>query len=327
MSDPIFRTDDARWGLTGNGGAGTGANTAGTGGNLTAKQNDENHYAWLVRMRELEAKAAANVGFATDTVGPVTISGTILTFRFNDNSQDSVTLPLPEIGSVGDWAALTVYPALSFVRDPATSKVYIVRVAHTSAATFNPAATDGHGHDLYTLFFDPAFTLEGCTDVDFGTDITSAAFLRYNATGGFWYDGTADFSDLSGHFTPQQYPEGQQPLAQTVHVATDASLSIDLANGKYCSLTLDQTVTAFTITGWPVGTTAQGVGAELILTITNSGGHGFAALPANTRTVGGTIPAPTSLTDGSGVTRWKFTSDDGGATIYLEVLGLDYLPV
>lgn len=325
MADPIFRTDDARWGLTGNGGSGTGSNTAGNGGNLTPKQNDENMWAWLVRMRALEALAAANVGFATDTAGPVSITGNVITFRFNDGSEDSITLSFDDPAAVGTWAAVTPYAARNFVRGTGSysNKIYLVLRNHTSAATFDPNANDGLGHNYYSLWLDFAMSLEGLDDVDFGTDITFGAFLRYNGTSGKWYDGTADFSDLTGAIAPSQYPTGLKPASQTVTINTAGTLAIDLANGNSAHVTLDQDVATMTIAGWPV----TGTPGRLRLRISNSGSHSFLGLPANTTAPGGTIPAVTAHTDGSGVDVWEFFSDDHGSTIDLAIIGQNQLAV
>lgn len=311
MADPVFRTVDMlKWG-------------AGLGRNLTPVEGDTNIWDFLGRIRALEA-LNIGVGFDTGTSGAVSISGNQLTFHFSDSTSETVTLPDVLPGSVGDWAALTFYAAFSFVRDPDTNKIYIVLFPHTSAATFDPGANDGSGHDYYGLWLDPLITFGGLSDVELSTGVAEGQFMRIHVdtSGTTFYNDDANFSDLLGQISVTQYPAGLKPTSQTVTLATDGSLDIDLALGTSVHVTLGQDVSAFTVTGWPT----TGTAGELNLIITNTGSFAFLALPSGTLTPGGTIPALTpSVTAGDGQDEWSLRSDDAGTIIRLSVTARNYL--
>lgn len=322
MAIKYVSTDMARWG-------------AGLARKLTAAEVDRNFWDMLERIVDLE-DLDLGVGFATDTEGPVRILGNILTFRFNDNSEDSVTLPAVAYGSLETWAPLTVYAGFKLLRNSGIT--YVVNRAHTSAATFDPGATDGDGNDLYTEIFDPALAIEDLTDVSFGTGgPADGDFLRYDGTTGDWVNAgsltfadigdTLSFADLTDQIAPEQFPDGLKPFKQTVVINTAGELDIDLADGNSAHVTLNGDVNAFTITGWPQSNTTGDVGATLRLTIHHSGNHVFLALPTNTRAPDGVIPTLTSNTAGDGVDVWEFFSDDEGDTIYLTVNGSDFIVV
>jgi hypothetical protein len=63
--------------------------------------------------------------------------------------QGPFTIPGLTLQFQGVWLPTTAYVVGDFVS--ALGNLYEVPFAHTSAATFDPNATDGHGHNLYSL--------------------------------------------------------------------------------------------------------------------------------------------------------------------------------
>lgn len=132
-----YRTDDGtRWGT-------------GQDSDLDAAQVDVNFYTLWAAMTAIEdhqehvaqiasLHAIGNQLFVTLTdnsvIGPITIPTSQWRFRKDG------------------WLPLTAYAAFDvFNRNGAT---YLVLIAHTSAATFSPTATDGATHDLYGLLLE-----------------------------------------------------------------------------------------------------------------------------------------------------------------------------
>lgn len=338
MSLPYFATTDLiKWG------AGTGIGALGT---LSPQQADLNIWGLHTRLEALE-DLELGIGFATDTGGKVVAVGNQLTFRFSDSSEENVIIPLIFPTGGDEWLPSTFMPAFRLFSHEGAG--YIVQWPHVSGLTFDPNANDGT-HNYYfrffstpddvltgvsfstdgpqdgdTLIFDGenwvntpfSFSLDGLSDV-LTAGAAAGDVLKYVGTDG-WIAEAVDFSELTGQLTPQQFPAGQQPLRQFVSTATDGSLTIDLALGKSVHVTLDQDVTAVIITGWPTA----GILADFILTITNAGGFDFLNLPEGTLEVDEEIPTIPS----SGKTRWHFTTDDAGATLYLDVLGAGYGPI
>lgn len=116
----------------------------GQGSPLTAAQHDGNIYDLDGRIALLEAIKLGK------SVEDITSSGNIVTFHMSDGSRIDIAFELPSFRYRGTWAAGTAY-AVNDIVTVGGSGVYIVAIAHTSAATFNPEATDdstaGDGSD------------------------------------------------------------------------------------------------------------------------------------------------------------------------------------
>ncbi|MDE2470439.1 MAG: hypothetical protein KGL35_17265 [Bradyrhizobium sp.] len=89
------------------------------------------------------------------------------TIQFNLTNSTSVsatiTVPTPQFS---DWTPLTAYAANAVVY--AANGFYVVLQAHTSAASFDPGATDGAGHALYGLLIQlPAVVRKAVSDADY----------------------------------------------------------------------------------------------------------------------------------------------------------------
>lgn len=134
-----FRTDDpSRWGA---------GNGAGPSGVLTADQADLNVWNLKVAVEALEANPAQPVGLSG-----VTVSGMFVTFTLTDgNSAGPFPLPVLVWRMRGTWTPDTLYAELD-VFSVAGLGLYLVLLGHTSAATFDPGATDpATGKALYQL--------------------------------------------------------------------------------------------------------------------------------------------------------------------------------
>lgn len=129
-----FRNDDpvsGRW--------------TGIGADLSAFQIDSNFYELLSRITTLESNTKLTV-----SISYITISGNDLTFHMTDHTtQGPFTIPPSTFHGRGTWQPDTPYN----VNDTfdINGSLYLVIFAHTSAATFDPNANDGLGHNYYSL--------------------------------------------------------------------------------------------------------------------------------------------------------------------------------
>ena len=96
-------------------------------------------------IQDIAAKANQGVGIAN-----IVVIGNQLTFVMTDHTiYGPFTLPIASIQFVGEWLPNHAYVANDIFTHGGST--YIVRINHTSAATFDPGANDGLGHDLYGL--------------------------------------------------------------------------------------------------------------------------------------------------------------------------------
>lgn len=186
-------------------GAGSGA---GVGGKLTSLQGDQNNYEFDTRITTIE-----------DADGPVSIasietdsSGSTITVNLTDGSSAGpFPLPVAMINPVGEWQPLTHYNYLDLFNVRALG-VYLVLVEHTSAASFDPEATDDttDNNPLYQLWaplrdlnyditFSIAGSIEGATEPTLLAQIVAPRSLSMaiNLPGGYAYLNTpTDTEDL-----------------------------------------------------------------------------------------------------------------------------------
>jgi hypothetical protein len=149
MDGIVFRTtDNTRWGAGGG---------SGTGGNITALQEDENKWAFLTRIQALE----------NDPPEAVSISGfTIIGSQFQINMTDGshhgpYTLPIATFHDQGTWVNDMPLAPLDLINSPGFG-LYRVLIAHTTPsapATFDPDAVDEDsgsptfGQPLYQIVY------------------------------------------------------------------------------------------------------------------------------------------------------------------------------
>jgi hypothetical protein len=91
-------------------------------------------------------------------------------------------IPTSTWNARGAWTATTIYGAYDLVTNGGS--LYLVLIAHTSAATFSAGATDGSGHNLYSLLLaQPANALP--TGGDQGAKLVKSSATDYATT---WRD-------------------------------------------------------------------------------------------------------------------------------------------
>src|SRR5580765_4226966 len=132
-----YRTNDpARWGT-------------GQGFNLSPAQVDNNFWDLIQRMIAQEQRPDPSAGIAY-----FEINGTMMYVHMTDGTVlGPYQLPIATFRDRGVWAPNTAY----FKMDTFSINggLYVVILDHTSAATFDPGANDGAGHDYYQLMLSP----------------------------------------------------------------------------------------------------------------------------------------------------------------------------
>lgn len=157
---------------------------AGKGSDLTPAEVDNNFKAIVDAFAALDIPAGVGIE-------SITSDGSTFTVHMTDaSSQGPFNLPVASLRFRGDWAPATDYIKFDFVLDAGTG-LYLVNLAHTSDADFDPARQIG-GVDVYRLVLPVTGgggggTLAGLTDVEFGSDAPAEGdMLRYR--GGKWVD-------------------------------------------------------------------------------------------------------------------------------------------
>jgi hypothetical protein len=132
-----------------------------------------------------------------------------------------------------------------------------------------------------------------------------------NMTFGITNDGSQWLSTLFSAL-PYFYSAQTQPVT-----TSSSSLSIDMSLGWNVALSLNNTITSFTVSNWP----ATGTLGKLSLDITNGGSNAINAWPASTKWMAGIPPL---ITTGAGkLDTVVLTSFDGGTTFRGYVSGQD----
>jgi carbohydrate binding protein with CBM5/12 domain len=123
----------------------------GKGSDLAPDEVDGNFWQAI---QDIAAKAAQGVGIAN-----IVVTGNQFTVVLTDHTLlGPYELPMMTIQFKGEWQPSTSYLAGDVITHGGST--YFVNVNHTSAATFDPGATDGLGHDLYGLLLqNPASTI------------------------------------------------------------------------------------------------------------------------------------------------------------------------
>ena len=154
----------------------------GTGADLDPVDVDNNFWQAI---QDIQAKSTQGVG-----IDNIVVIGNQFTVVLTDHTTlGPYTLPMMTIEFKGTWQPTTSYTAGNIVTYGGST--YFVNVNHTSAATFDPGANDGQGHDLYGLLLsNPAASLPAGGPV--GTFLRKAALGDYITQ---W--ATAALTDLS----------------------------------------------------------------------------------------------------------------------------------
>src|ERR1035437_8789427 len=141
-----YRTaDGARWG-------------GGQGSDLAAVTIDLNFWLCFSAIQALEDNIAVNAGI--DYINQPSGGNLFYVHLTNHAVLGPFVIPTAQWSARGPWAATTVYGAYDLVTQGGS--LYLVLIAHTSGATFSAGATDGLGHNLYSLLLaSPANSLPG----------------------------------------------------------------------------------------------------------------------------------------------------------------------
>jgi hypothetical protein len=162
-----------------------GAWGSGIGTNLSAAQVDTNFYNIVQSIETIQASTTE-----VNNITSITVSGTNITFVFADSSTIG-PLPLPVLEFVwrGNWAPDTVYNELDTF-EVSNIGLFSVLIAHTSASSFDPNATDPtSGLPLYNMLLPissaGATALAGLTDVSL-TSPANGDVLTYDSGSSHW---------------------------------------------------------------------------------------------------------------------------------------------
>ena len=150
----------------------------GKGANLQPSEVDNNFWAIAQALVDLESNPAQPVGIES-----ITMSGTQMTIHLTDGStMGPFLIPVLAFSWRGEWQPSTSYAELD-VFTVSDTGVFLVLLAHTSGATFDPAITAGDppAPALQQLFGATDGTLSGLSDVTI-TDPTSGQLLQYSGT-------------------------------------------------------------------------------------------------------------------------------------------------
>jgi hypothetical protein len=137
VANLVYRTDDiTRWG-------------SGQGSDLAAVTIDLNFWTLWQAIQTMQNNPATGRGI--DYISQV--QGDQLFVHLTDHSVlGPFTVPTSIWNARGNWFPNVTYAPLDVVGE--NGALYLVNIAHTSATTFNPNATDGLGHNLYTLLLE-----------------------------------------------------------------------------------------------------------------------------------------------------------------------------
>jgi hypothetical protein len=124
---------------------------AGSSGNLTPAQVDQNFWQAI---QDIQEKAVQGIGISNFLV-----EGDQMTVELSDHSLlGPYTLPIAQLSFQGEWIPNHSYLANDVITHGGAT--YLVRMDHTSEATFDPGANDGRANDFYGLLLsNPALTI------------------------------------------------------------------------------------------------------------------------------------------------------------------------
>src|ERR1035437_10059308 len=131
-----YRTaDGARWG-------------GGQGSDLAAVTIDLNFWLCFSAIQALEDNIAVNAGI--DYINQPSGGNLFYVHLTNHAVLGPFVIPTAQWKERGAWATTTTYSPYDLVTN--NGSLYLVLVAHTSGGgAFSPGATDGLGHNLYSL--------------------------------------------------------------------------------------------------------------------------------------------------------------------------------
>jgi hypothetical protein len=207
MVDLTFRTLGA-WG-------------AGKGANLAPNEVDSNFWSLAQEIFALQNNPAVPNGIAT-----ITVSGTQMTITLHDGTVlGPYTLPVLTFRWRGEWQASTGYAVLDVVT-VANTGIYLVEIAHTSAATFDPNLLIGglpaflwlFGSSNASLGSLPDVLLTSLQDHDFLHWVAAASKWENIALGSMAYQGAGAVAISGGTITGLPVPANPADAATKAYV-------------------------------------------------------------------------------------------------------------
>jgi hypothetical protein len=200
-----FKNTDVRWG-------------AGIG-RLPSLTVDENFYELRTRVETLEAAPPEAV--SVDHVSWDSVNNTISIVLTDGYTFGPFTLPAAKFTVVA-WTPLTVFPVNTFVTEGGST--YLVEFPHTSAATFDPGANDGLGHNYYGLLpFPTPPTIEWLED-GWIASATMGAFKLFSVPDqGLYLSLRAHVNGTT--FDPDAVSDTNLPLYQKIFDAIETNIA------------------------------------------------------------------------------------------------------
>src|ERR1035437_6596987 len=215
----------------------------GQGSDLAAVTIDMNFWTCFSAIQALEDSVSGNISAGIDYINQPA-GGNVFYVHLTDHSVlGPFVIPTSNWKPRGAWTATTAFGVYDTVTD--NGSLYLVLVAHTSSGTFSAGATDGLGHNLYSLLVaSPANALP--TGGTIGQKLVKASGTDYVVG---WQ------SDL---IRMALYIEGQPLSGETVMqymVVDDMTLPVGLAGTVVYSETPTALPCSYTINknGLPIG--------------------------------------------------------------------------
>jgi hypothetical protein len=198
-----------------------GAWGAGKGANLEAAEVDNNFWSLAEAIIALQASPVPPNGIAS-----ITVSGTQMTITLSDGTVlGPYTLPVLTFRWRDEWQPSTPYAELDVFKVTNVG-IFMVQIAHTSGATFDPNIQVSGQPALLQLFGSVDATLSGLSDVLL-TSLSAGDFLHWVQTAAKWENialGTMAFQAASnvaitgGHITGMPTPVDPSDVVNKAYV-------------------------------------------------------------------------------------------------------------
>ena len=208
-------TDGTRWG-------------GGQGSDLAAEQIDINFWVLASQLAAVQDHTAgvADIDYFN------TVGNQLFVHLTNHIVLGPYTLPTAQWNFRGAWQPVTAYNPFDVVTD--ANATYLVLTAHTSAASFDPGANDGDGHDFYGLLIAPATNALPAGG-------TTAQRLAKNSATDFDASWVTDFRNLA------LFASGKPGISELLlqYTSTDTSMTLPLnLTGSQCTCVTPATADA-----------------------------------------------------------------------------------
>ena len=210
---------------------------AGKGANLQPAEVDSNFWSVAQAIVDLQNNPAQAVGIAS-----IGVSGTQMTITLTDGTVlGPYTLPVLTFRWRGEWAPSTSYAQLDVVTITNVG-IYMVQIAHTSGATFDPGLLIGGLPAFLMLFGSSDASLSTLPDVLIA-DLADNDILRWSASVEKWRNiplGTLAYQDdwdvdiTGGTITGMPTPVDPSDVATKAYVDS-LPLGSSTANGTMMS--------------------------------------------------------------------------------------------